>query len=651
VIRDGKSGFTFFHLEGLRYEYDAASRVLQMTGGRLAITEEFAKSMGRPADAGANVGSVSISTAMRTIEVRNVRNGEDQSAVLPAASRTDAPNAVPGPDVIVGDIPQMSQVGSSGTQVGLAIATTSCNNGDTELNWFANPNPDHPVIPQNFYRMSANGDRFEQVGQSWLKHAFTALQQNVCGTCTSASNGTHLGVGCSDPYSVGNNSNQTGLGSRSWVNPFTGSFPGGTANNHSGHTHNGVSHLILVAQSDLSTTLNPGAAYFAEGQYVTVHEYAWCQGHPGQCNMYNNISYRRFNVTGTTSFSFAANGATVRTSPAVAAWTGATLTTIEPAPGVDGRGVVAYKVTGPVNGVYHYEYAIHNQNLDRGIQSFSVPLGCASNLTNVGFHAPLNHPAWANDNTSGSTGLSNAAWATSQTASSITWNSETFAQNPNANALRWGTLYNFRFDSNRPPQQVNATIGFYKTGEPITVSVQAPSPGCSPLQAVSAVSRKAHGSAGTFDVSLPMTGDPGVEGRRSADGNHTIVFTFSNEVVSGNVTVTEGTGTLAGSPTFSGNTMTVTLTGVPSAQRLSLMLNGVTDSFAQTMPDTTLTMKALFGDTDGNSGVTASDVGRIKLESSNPVTGSNFRSDLTADGSINSSDVGAVKSMGGTVVP
>ena len=54
--------------------------------------------------------------------------------------------------------------------------------------------------------------------------------------------------------------------------------------------------------------------------------------------------------------------------------------------------------------------------------------------------------------------------------------SETFAQNQNANALRWGTLYNFRFDSNRPPQAANATIGFFKTGGPVTVAIQAPSP-------------------------------------------------------------------------------------------------------------------------------------------------------------------------------
>ena len=48
---------------------------------------------------------------------------------------------------------------------------------------------------------------------------------------------------------------------------------------------------------------------------------------------------------------------------------------------------VGYKVTNPSPGVWHYEYACHNQNLDRAIQSFSVPVG-GSCSTNIGFHAP-----------------------------------------------------------------------------------------------------------------------------------------------------------------------------------------------------------------------------------------------------------------------
>ena len=85
--------------------------------------------------------------------------------------------------------------------------------------------------------------------------------------------------------------------------------------------------------SDLTTAVNPGATYLAEGQYVTPHEYAWCQAHAGQCNQYNNVSYRQFSVSGTTSFTFASVGSTVRMQPAIKAWTGATINQIEPAPG------------------------------------------------------------------------------------------------------------------------------------------------------------------------------------------------------------------------------------------------------------------------------------------------------------------------------
>jgi hypothetical protein len=400
-------------------------------------------------------------------------------SILAAGSSTqDDPTSVPGPDIIVGDISSLQQFGSNGTQVGLAVGSVSCNNGDAELDFLAMPNTNHPVLAQNLYRMSggtANDDHFEQIGQSWLAHAFFALQDNFCNFgCIPASGGTHLGVGCSNPDTASINAGQTNLGSRAWVNPFTGVFPS-SADNHTGHTHTGVTHRILVEGSDLNTTINPGATYYAEAQFITAHEDTWCQAHPGQCNMSNNASYRRFNVAGTTTFVFAAVGATVRTTPAINAWTGATFNPVEPEPGVDGRAFLAYKVTGPVGGFWHYEYALYNQNLDRGIQSFGVPLGSGVTVSNLGFHAPLNHPGIANDGTLGDAGYSNAAWTTNQSAASLSWNSETFAQNQNANAVRWGTLYNFRFDSNGPPRAANATIGFFKTGAPTTVGIQAPS--------------------------------------------------------------------------------------------------------------------------------------------------------------------------------
>src|SRR5213593_3648757 len=250
AVRDGNTGFTFFNVEGHQYDYDANARLLSITGGRLLISKEFANALGRPADAGATVGKISIGAAMQPIEVQTLVNGETRSVVMPplrGAAGAEALTLVPGPDVIVGDLPEMAQYGSNGNFVGLGIGTTSCNNGDQPLNWFSLPNIDHPVIPQNLYRMSAgisNNERFEQIGQSWLKHAFAALQGNACNFgCTPGCSSSQLCPGCSDPYSSSLNAGQNGLGSRAWVNPFTGAFPSG-ANDHSGHSHTGTSHRV-----------------------------------------------------------------------------------------------------------------------------------------------------------------------------------------------------------------------------------------------------------------------------------------------------------------------------------------------------------------------------------------------------------------------
>jgi hypothetical protein len=598
---------------------------------------------------------------MIPIEVDHIVNGNIQSATLPSIVQPNV-GTTPGPDVIVGDLPSVEEPsgGTVGSFVSVGVGTTSCNAGVVNLDWFALPSNDHPVIPQNMYRMSGgtdNTERFEQIGQSWLKHAFTALTQNVCGFGCNGTGGTHLGSGCSDPYDASLNYDQSRLGSRAWVNPFTGVYPRGDSgatnpNNHSGHSHNGTSHRVLMAVSDLAPASNPGATYYAEGQYVTPHEYVWCQANPGQCNMYNNVSYRRFTPSGTTTFSFASVGGTVRMQPAINAWTGATLNTFSPDPGKDGIGTVGCKVSNPSAGVWHYEYAVYNQNINRAIQSFRVPLGCGVTISNLGFHAPPQPAAFANDGTTGNTGFSSTPWASAQTNTALTWNCETLAQNPNANAIRWGTLYNFRFDSNKPPQAANATLGFFSEGSPITVAIQAPTPDtCNALQVVSAASRKTHGASGDFDIDLPLSGEPGVECRTGgANGIHTIVVTFTNNIASGNAAITEGTGNIASAP-INGNTMTINLTDVTDMQKVTVSLTNVTDTFAQTLPDTSVSMNVLFGDASGNKAVNASDITLAKTKPGEVVGPDNFREDVTANGDINSSDIIAIKAASGDSVP
>src|SRR5882724_2093612 len=470
AVRDAKTGFVFFNIEGHQYDYDAAARLLSIKEGRLLISRDFANALGRPSDAGSMVGKISVGATMQSIEITHLdENGDVKSATLPALNQPGV-GTVPGPDVIVGDLIGLEQSdnGSVGGRVGLALGTDACNKGTVDVAWIALPSNDHPFIPQNLYRMSHGADnteQFEQIGQSWGKHAFAAASSNTCNFGCNGVGGDHLGSGCSDAYGAGLNGAQDLIGSRAWVNPFTGNFPGSTANNHTGHVHDVTSHRILVDVNDLNTSLNPGATYFAEAQYVVPHEYTWCQSHPGQCNMYNNASYRQYSVTGINQpFSFTSVGSTVREQPGIRAWTGATVNQVEPDPGNDGIFFVGYKVTGPNAGVWHYEYAIYNQNLDRAIQSFEVvyPLFPAA-LNNVGFHAPPQHPGWAHDGTQGDAGYSSTPWTFTLNGpppfpNSAVWNCETFAQNQNANAVRWGTLYNFRFDSPAAPATSTANI-------------------------------------------------------------------------------------------------------------------------------------------------------------------------------------------------
>ena len=167
---------------------------------------------------------------------------------------------------------------------------------------------------------------------------------------------------------------------------------------------------------------------------------------------------------------------------------------------------------------------------------------------------------------------------------------------------------------------------------------------------LSGVSRKTHGGAGTFDVPLTFSGEPAVE-CRDTSGNHTFVFTFNNSLVSGNATVTSGVGTVSGSPVISGSTMTVNLTGVADIQRLTLTLQNVTDTSAQVLPNTAVSVNFLAGDTNANKSVNAADVAQTKVQLGQVVTSSNFRTDVNANGSINSGDSSLVKAKLGHSVP
>src|SRR4029078_7273915 len=97
AVRDSKTGFTFFNIEGHQYDYDPNGQSLGITGGRLLISQEFAIALGRPADVSATVGSISIGAAMEPIEIDQVINGELKSMAMPPLRHgPQIPPLVPG---------------------------------------------------------------------------------------------------------------------------------------------------------------------------------------------------------------------------------------------------------------------------------------------------------------------------------------------------------------------------------------------------------------------------------------------------------------------------------------------------------------------------------------------------------------------------
>jgi autotransporter-associated beta strand protein len=189
--------------------------------------------------------------------------------------------------------------------------------------------------------------------------------------------------------------------------------------------------------------------------------------------------------------------------------------------------------------------------------------------------------------------------------------------------------------------------GYAVQYNPTSIKLLAPQ---LPLQITAAVSRKTHGALGPgpWDLNL-LTTEP-VE-CRSSGGSHTLVFTFSNAVVSGSAIVTAGEGQVSGAPTFSGRTMTVNLAGVSDAQKLSVTLQNVTDRFSQMMPDAIVMINLLIGDVNGDRVVNAGDALVTRNRSGNAAGGTNFRSDINLDGVVNSGDGTIIRARSGASVP
>ena len=362
------------------------------------------------------------------------------------------------PDVICGSLDGVNNYGTrtvDGTLIrAYSVGTTACNIGTSVAEWIDN-DPRHPVISVTMWKYDDETERLTQLGITQVKHSFASLQGSVCQPCQPGGDFSHLGVGCSDPYGPGLNGSQADLGPRTEVNPYTGFFvyPYTGIN----QTGNNIFKRIQVAQSDIADST---ATFYVEGQYVHKQEFA-----PGT-NM-NNLSYKRVNIN-QSSFNASTVGQTFREIPAIYAWQAhdpsVVINEID-VPG-DGRLIVASKATDLGNGTWRYDYGVYNQNSDKSIASFTVPLNTAT--ANHGFN-DVNYHSTVDQN------VDPTDWAPIEGATGIVWNTQTEAENIWANAIRWGTMYNYWFETDSPPTTGDTTIGLFKAGGDLTVSAIIPS--------------------------------------------------------------------------------------------------------------------------------------------------------------------------------
>jgi hypothetical protein len=374
-----------------------------------------------------------------------------------ADTNNDCDQAGESPDIIVSDVGWdddtfVHRWGTIGGITAYSFAGTSCNVGTCWADWYMNDNT-HPVVAQNMFKLKDG--RFQQIGQSWIKHAWGADVGSLCGTCNPGDD-SHMGVNCSDLYSDdrGGNGRQDRLGDKGYVNAYTGYYSYPQAN--LSQTGDAIYKRLQVHNYDLDPASNPGAKYFAEMQYIQYQDAS--NGH-GE----NNASYRALTVTGNSQdgiYTVNMAGPTLVGQPAVMAWKATDPSVIVTSANLpnDGKLFLGTKVTYLGAGIWRYEYAIQNLNADHAPLAISIPIPSGTTVSGSSYHDVDYHSGAAQDN---------SVWARAVTATAVQWKANTLPLNGlSINALRWGTLYNFRIDVNAAPGTHALLLGYNEPPAP-----------------------------------------------------------------------------------------------------------------------------------------------------------------------------------------
>lgn len=347
-------------------------------------------------------------------------------------------------------------------EMAISFRNQLCNPGTVPVEWQSagtsttqQMKTDHPKFGFLVCR-EVNG-RFQQISDwSMCKHAFASTNStSTCGgTCVQPPNGgQQCGVKCSDVYGASTNASQTWLGPASEINPWLGTWahvgsffdvgrpgqagyplPSDGIRSLSTTGLGAVHSRVRIQESQLQGTLTSGLFF----QIQVVHEGEAVE------NRGNNVMSRPFGLSWNgTSWSFLPPTLPPTYGSILTRWAGSSLGTGQNGDGTatgtdDGRFAVAVKVTGPTNGLWHYEYAVHNIDNHRGGASFRLPVCTSARVENLGAR-DIDQDA-SND------------WTAAVSGGEIVF------QAPAGNAHRWNQVRNFWFDSDAAPVSGAATI-------------------------------------------------------------------------------------------------------------------------------------------------------------------------------------------------
>jgi len=366
-----------------------------------------------------------------------------------AATASAQSNTIPGLDLRLEATWALGAFQRAGTYPAGSSAigswTTCCNPGTVAVPFQAAMNADHGFIHYLLAR-EANG-RFEQISDwSYVKHTFGSNNDpSTCGSCAGPGRFSFVEVGCSDTYANYQAVDHFNLGPPEEIDPWLGLWvpqcshfdrgepvvlPGQICDGvrsldqtQANALNASVVHQVQVRDADFAT---PGASFWWQAGYLVPTE--------AEANRGDNIGSRQFTPSWNGSGWNLPEGPTMLQGTILQRWSGASITSNTNGTD-DGRFYVAVKVTGPNNGLWHYEYAVHNRDNHRGLGALRLPVCPAARVLNFGFHDidqdPLNQ------------------WVGSKVAGEIVFSTT-------GNPLHWNSIFNFWFDSDAAPVPATA---------------------------------------------------------------------------------------------------------------------------------------------------------------------------------------------------